>query len=153
VDDQVRQRFDDKWIEHKNGCHIWVASTWKDGYGSFRCEGRPQGAHRVAYKMHKGEIPEGMHVCHTCDEPACVNPEHLWVGTDADNAADRDEKGRLGDRRGINNGNARITEEMAREIYHMPGRFKDIACIYRISDVQVSRIKTKESWRHIHAEG
>jgi len=80
------------------GCWEWTASQARGGYGQFTTsvkDGRTwYRAHRFSYTAHKGEIPEGMVVMHSCDNPCCVNPEHLSVGTHADNIRDRDAKGR-----------------------------------------------------------
>jgi len=86
-------------VDKGNGpddCWIWQAGTNPKGYGNFRlCSPRrKEGAHRIAYKLRYGEIPEGMCVCHRCDTPRCCNPAHLFIGTQADNAQDRAAKGR-----------------------------------------------------------
>lgn len=76
------------------GCWFWIAARFQQGYGVFQDEGKALRAHRVSWEMAHGKIPAGMHVLHTCDNPSCVRPDHLFIGTNADNMRDRDSKGR-----------------------------------------------------------
>lgn len=76
------------------GCWEWTGSKDRDGYGRIRIGDRPVMAHRVSYEMHHGEIPDGAVVMHSCDNPACVRPTHLKIGSQADNITDRHLKGR-----------------------------------------------------------
>lgn len=102
-----------------NGCWPWMASRVK-GYGHFGVGSRTDQtnklviAHRLAWILTHGPVPDGICVCHTCDNPPCCNPAHLWLGTHADNAADREAKGRGNQARGDANGARLRPERLAR---------------------------------------
>ncbi len=81
-------------VDKTDGCWLWKGATFKNGgYGRIIIKGKHYRAHRLSYELFK--VPPGdMKVCHTCDVTRCVNPDHLWLGTDTENIADRDAKGR-----------------------------------------------------------
>lgn len=84
-------------VEKTNSCWIWHGAVGKSGYGQMNIEGRRGymvGVHRISYMMFRGTIPKGMSVCHSCDNKRCVNPAHLWVGTQSQNGKDMTIKGR-----------------------------------------------------------
>lgn len=88
--DGVEARFNEKWVKNEDtGCHEWKGATrGSSNYGAIKIGGKPHYAHRVAYELTYGEIPEGLNVLHTCDNPNCVNPEHLELGTQRKNMRD-----------------------------------------------------------------
>ena len=94
----ARQRFEDKIMVvagMEDACHLWTAQLDKDGYGQFSVSyGKKYQSHRLAYELYVGPIPAGKVVMHICDRPRCVNPDHLRVGTQAENMADMKAKGR-----------------------------------------------------------
>lgn len=124
--DILAQRF---WPKVAKGgpdeCWPWNGARIRKGYGKLGAVA-PQratfSAHRVSYELNVGPIPDGMMVCHRCDNPPCVNPAHLFLGTASDNRADQQAKGRFnpGDRFGAKAANARLTEDQVREIRCSP---------------------------------
>lgn len=100
-------------VEQTDGCWLWRAYRDKDGYGVFGIGGKNYRAHRFSWMLTRGLIPEGMCVCHTCDNPPCVHPDHLWLGDNRLNTLDRDLKGRQRPPYGERNGITKLTNEDA----------------------------------------
>lgn len=137
-------------INEDTGCWEWQKGLFSTGYGQMSVKGRNRGAHVVAYEIFNGEIPEGMLVCHKCDNPICINPEHLFLGTNKDNMEDMVNKGRSAV---ANNGHVKMTEDQVRELLKMykTGRYsrKELADYFLISINTVSSIINGVSWKHI----
>ncbi len=134
------------------GCWEWAAGRFHRGYGSVWVDGKARKAHRVSFELSRGPIPHNLKVLHRCDNPPCVNPDHLFLGTDADNAADRDAKGRAGVLRGESHGRAAITTEQAtevRDLWLFGACGKALAERFGISRSCVERIATGKSWAHL----
>lgn len=94
-DEKFLKRFWSKVTKTQDGCWLWTGSLQTQGYGNIEIKGKRLLPHRIAYILHKGEIPQGLSVCHHCDIPKCCNPEHLFLGTAADNTNDATQKGRM----------------------------------------------------------
>lgn len=152
INDSIKSRFDSKVIK-TDGCWIWNSAFTTRGYGFFWVGGkkRSEYAHRVAWQLASGTgIPSGMHVLHSCDNPKCVNPEHLSIGSAKDNVADCVLKKRhaFGSRNG---GGKKLTEESAASIKHSKGEvsIRNASLIHGVSLKTVKHIRNGRLWRHV----
>lgn len=138
--------------EPNSGCWLWFGSGTNDGYGQIGIDGRNHLAHRISFELHYGKISPDTKVLHSCDLPCCVNPEHLFLGTQADNMADMVKKKRHARLRGEAHGRAKLTDDDVRTIRRFSGRtHAAIAADFGVSDVLVSQILSGKIWSHITA--
>lgn len=142
-------------VDEETGCWLWRGACDTSGYGLVRYEGPLHKAHRLVYTLLVGPIARGMRMCHHCDTPPCVNPTHLFQGTAADNAHDRDRKGRQRAPLGEKHPGAKLTEETVRRMRAewVPGSttsgIYQLAAKYGVSFSAVHRCVTRETWRHV----
>ncbi|KKN92327.1 hypothetical protein LCGC14_0208180 [marine sediment metagenome] len=135
-------------VQKGSGCWEWQAYYNPNGYGTFWLKDRKHQAHRVSYAM-SYDIPEGLCVLHTCDNPPCVRPSHLFLGTQADNMTDMVNKGRRRPARGIRSGRAKLTETQVKAIRCDPRSQRVMAKDYRVSHGVIGRIKQRKTWKHV----
>ena len=145
----LSERFEAKYMADPNsGCWLWIAGVNACGYGAIGVPGKRGSslAHRVAYSLFWGEIPEGMCVLHSCDTPSCVNPAHLRIGTHQDNMVDRQVRGRhdcgIGDR----NSGAKLTPEIIQDIRKREMSNLEYATNYGITHGHVNKIWRGDVW-------
>jgi hypothetical protein len=142
----------EKYSKHQpNGCTEWVAGKTSDGYGVINFNNKSLLAHRVAIELFLGLNPERMLVCHKCDNRSCVNPEHLFLGSQEDNMKDMKSKGR---RKGVNcremNGRAKLTMSVAQEIRRkreIGYTLKQLATEHSVASSTISRVIRQENWK------
>ena len=148
-------------------CWEWIGTKDTHGYGQLRVKGTMTLMHRFSYNLHYGEIPNKLCVLHECDNPSCVNPNHLWLGTKGDNTRDMERKGRAYHPRGISNGrhtkpesavrgethsSAKLTDDYVKEIrnLHAGGTsYSQLAKRYHVGRSTIVRIVKREAWKHI----
>lgn len=165
--DLVRRFFDMTSPDPETGCIVWTRARNRKGYGQIRVRSRLRIAHRLSWEMAHGEIPAGMMVLHRCDNPPCVNPAHLFLGTNSDNQKDSVAKGRHWMKRhpeqttflshGIRPRGeqcrcARLTAESVREIRRLRAEgvpAAELAQRYGVKREQIYKIALGYAWRHV----
>jgi hypothetical protein len=156
--DTLPKRFMDK-VNFTSDCWLWIGVKNDGGYGQFSLNGKKIRSHRFVWEHFKGEIPKGMEVCHKCDVPNCVNPNHLFLGTHQDNMADKTAKGRNPHMSGEKNGSAKLSQSQVDEIRRLYRRQKrgkngtigeyttrGLAEKFGVGKSQIIRILNQKSW-------
>lgn len=155
----LKARFD-AFVERAGikDCWQWRGTPNSSGYGTIRMPGRrgkTMQAHRVAYILEFGPIPEGLCVCHRCDNRLCVNPNHLFTGTNKENIQDRDTKGRC-KAKGLPGelcGRSKLKEKQVIAILNDPRNYSQIAKSYGVARTTIMRIKLGETWAFLRTLG
>jgi hypothetical protein len=132
------------------GCWIWTGGRDSKGYGGLFVDGAKCKAHRVSYEIYVGSIPFGLHVLHKCDNPACVNPDHLFCGTHAENMRDKALKKRAqGAHRGVEHHLAKLTPQKVALIRQDPRPNSEIARELGVSPKTVYDVRARKSWAYL----
>lgn len=129
------------WTISESNCWEWQKPLSNDGYGQITYRNRATGVHRVAYEAWVGPIPKGMFVCHSCDNRRCLNPEHLWLGSNAENMADMVAKGRGPKTR------AKLNPEKVAQIRASSETNKALAEYYGVDPSIISRVRSGSRWK------
>lgn len=145
--DFIRQRLMDRSIPEPNsGCWLWQGAL-NNGYGQSSWNGSALQSHKVSWRAFRGEIPKGMFVCHRCDTRACINPDHLFLGTHADNMRDMVAKGRqLFGRR---HREAKLTESAVLEIRAGGATDSAFAKKFGVAPTTVQQVRIRRSWKQV----
>lgn len=144
ITEKLKKRFLKKVYVGLDGCWHWVGSIGSWGYGVLISEKKAARAHRISFQIYKGQIPSHLMVCHSCDNRACVNPDHLFLGTNQDNQVDAIVKDRT------SNQKLTVTAvQIIKECLSQGFRQVDIAEYFKVRPVTIGGIKSGHSWRHV----
>jgi hypothetical protein len=141
------ERFHTRYKLHGNGCWEWTGNIIGNGYGQMVFCNKREHAHRVSWQLFRGEIPPGQMVCHTCDNPICVNPEHLFLSDHSGNMKDKVNKSRQ--YRGERHHSTKFTEDQIRAIRLDPRSNSVVAAEFGVSRNAIYNIRTRRDWKHI----
>jgi len=145
--DPILERMKKRFIKRENGCWEWIGTKSQCGYGVISVGGIKVFAHRLMYTLFNGIIPDGIFVCHKCDNPSCCRWDHLFLGTVQENSRDMVNKNRQA--KGENIGSAKLTEHDVLNIRQDTRPTKEIAAEYNIDSAYVCRLKKRCKWRHL----
>lgn len=134
------------YVEKTESCWLWNGTKDKKGYGQTNIASKKISAHRLSYILFKGSIEEDKFICHSCDNPSCVNPDHLWIGTHKDNMKDMHDKGRIYTKLTAYQIN-KIRDSWNNNYYH--GLGTELCKKYGLTIGHLSNIVNRRIWKHI----
>lgn len=135
-----------------SNCWKWIGAKKRSGYGNFYMHGKYLGAHRASFVLFRGDIPASTYICHSCDNPSCVNPDHLFVGTPKQNQEDMTRKGRDTRKKGAGHYLSKLDDDKVVEIRlrrEHGDSLKDIASAYDVSEATISLVARRKIWKHV----
>lgn len=142
-------------VASENDCWIWTGTLDANGYGVYSAKRVLYKAHRVSYFLHHKSIDKNLMCCHSCDNPPCVNPNHLWLGTQGENSLDRHKKGRTrtGHLRGQDNPGAKLTENDVRFIRknhnHCEFSTRKLAAMFGVCQTKIRQVLSGQAWKGV----
>lgn len=141
-------------VNKTDGCWLWTGSVSSYGYGKMKINQKEIGSHRISWELHNGDIEASLCVCHTCDTPLCVNPSHLFLGTNLENSADRHAKGRTkGDfKKGSAHPASKLSEDNViwiKKRLNDGDSHADIAKDFGVQRECITKIKNNKRWSHV----
>lgn len=141
---------DNTAYEPNTGCWLWLAGTSAQGYGRIFHDGKPRLVHRLVYENKFGEIPHGLDALHHCDNPLCINPDHIFIGTQRDNNLDRDRKGRTP--KGENHYRAKFDSLQIKVIRSIGKSItgRSLAKYFNCAESTISEVLSKRLWKHLY---
>lgn len=143
-------------VNKTSGCWVWKSRLSSSGYGEFYYHGKNIKAHRFSWVIAHGEIPDGLLVCHHCDNPPCVRPNHLFLGTSLDNLRDCQAKGRRRALTGSDNPRSKLNEQTARLIFAVCPKYirvVDASKIFGVDRATIGDVVHGRTWVHCHGTG
>lgn len=152
LNDLTRLRFMEKVIPEPNsGCWLWTGLMANDRYGAIKFSGKKRLAHRISYALFCGEISKDLDVCHKCDTPLCVNPQHLFLATHAENMQDMHKKNRhkYVSHAGSANGRAKITEKDVKYIRESAEDSYVLSLKFDLNPDYINQIRQGKHWSHV----
>ncbi len=154
IDEHIKKRLDENYIPEPNsGCWLWLLGIVRGGYGQTQIDGKKYLAHRVQWVRFNGPIPKGMFICHHCDTPLCINPNHLFMGNHQDNMSDAVRKGRFQYFRNAFRGEkhplSKLSKDKVLAIRSDNRKIAEIARDYNVGWSTIGDIKSHRTWEHL----
>ncbi len=155
INSKVVQRFEGKFFKDVDtDCWNWNAGKTGKGYGQFKLKGKYVQAHRFSYLYYVGEYPEYLHVLHTCDNPLCVNPDHLFLGTNTSNMQDKVLKSRCNHKSGEKHHKAKLTMHQVRRIREFASvevSYRELSNLFSVDTSTIRRIVENKRYKEVNS--